>query len=82
MNNVFQFLYTYFPVEHFSILLGVSLLPIIASTFLIQVFYNVIMGGQDKVYDYDFVGVNIGFAVACGVAFYQLAYNIYLGLFL
>ena len=40
------------------------------------------MGGEDEVYNYDFVGVNIGFAAACGVAFYQLAYNIYLGLFL
>lgn len=33
------------------------------------------------VYDYDFKPVNIGFAIACGVAFYQLGYNIYLGLF-
>ena len=69
-------------MEHFSILLGVSLLPIIASTFLIQVFYGVIMGGEDEVYNYDFMPVNAGFAGACGLAFYQLAYNIYLGLFL
>ena len=42
----FQFLYAYFPVSHFSILLVVSLLPIIASTFLIKVFYAIIMGDQ------------------------------------
>ena len=39
-------MYAYFPVSHFSILLGVSLLPIIASTFLIKVFYAIIMGDQ------------------------------------
>ena len=33
------------------------------------------------VYQYDFKPVNIGFAIACGVAFYQLFYNIFLGSF-
>ena len=76
---MFKFLYAYFPVDQFSILLGVSLLPILVSTFLIQVFFGLIIGGNDAVYDYDFVPVNIGFAIACVAAFYQLAYHIYLG---
>ena len=76
-------------MSHFSILLGVSLLPIIASTFLIKVFYAIIMGPEicddagecrdPTVYEYDFMPVNAGFAGACAVGFYQLFYNIYLG---
>lgn len=73
------FLYTYFPVQHFSILLGVSLLPIIASTFLISVFYDVILGEGGDVYEADWVPVNIGFAVACSLMIYKTFYNIYLG---
>ena len=59
--------------------MGVSLLPILASTFMIQVFFGFIIGGEEEVFDYDFVPVNIGFGIACVVAFYQLAYHIYLG---
>ena len=46
---------------------------------MIQVFFGFIIGGEEEVFDYDFVPVNIGFGIACVAAFYQLAYHIYLG---
>ena len=78
LNRMFQYIFTYFPISQFSILLGVSLIPIILSTFLIAEFYSIIIG-DGSVYEADWVPVSIGFAIACAVGLYKVPYNLYIG---
>ena len=59
-------------------MLGVSLIPIILSTFLIAVFYSIIIG-DGTVYEADWIPVSIGFAVACAIGLYKVPYNLYIG---
>ena len=69
---------TYFPVSQFSILLGVSLIPILISTYLISFLYSIIIG-DGTVFEADWIPVSIGFAIACGVLLYKVPYNLYIG---
>ena len=75
---IFQYFYTYFPISQFPILLGCSLLPILVSTYLISLFYSIIIG-DGNVYEADWVPVSIGFAVACAILLLFVPYNLYIG---
>ena len=78
LYRVFQYFYTYFPISQFPILLGCSLLPILVSTYLISLFYSIIIG-DGNVYEADWVPVSIGFAVACAILLLFVPYNLYIG---
>ena len=77
-NSIFKYFYTYFPISQFPILLGCSLLPILISTYLISLFYSIIIG-DGNVYEADWVPVSIGFAVACAILLAFVPYNLFLG---
>ena len=59
-------------------MLGCSLLPILVSTYLISLFYSIIIG-DGNVYEADWVPVSIGFAVACAILLLFVPYNLYIG---
>ena len=37
------------------------------------------MNNTKSVYSADWIGVSIGFSIACGISFYKIIYNYYLG---
>ena len=64
--NMFQFIYTFYPIKLVSLLYGMITLPLIILQWCLDPLYSMIVQGDD-IKDADFCPVQIGFAVASGI---------------
>jgi hypothetical protein len=61
-----------FPFEHYGALIGLATAPAIATTWLIDPLFGLIVGEADELVDANFAPVSIGFAVVCGLCLLQV----------
>ena len=63
-----------FPAVHFGTLYSIGLLPVVATQYLIEPMFKLILNGDD-IADANFIPVSLGFAVLSVLSLYMPIYN-------